>query len=203
MDIAIMGQRIKLLRSGLKLNQTTFAESIGITQSTLSSYENGNVVPSTDVLLTIAIKYHISLDWLFGLSTEKSNISTMGDVATILFQLDEIKELRFELEINDHLPNDMEDDKNRWYTAIKFYGNDKEHTGNADMCELLSSFEENRNGFESYFTSKEMYDIWKREKIDTYSQISLNKKVYPKLDSMTRTKLRNEYLEKQFKNNEK
>ena len=69
MDIAIMGQRIKLLRSGLKLNQTTFAESIGITQSTLSSYENGNVAPSTDVLLTIAIKYHISLDWLFGLST--------------------------------------------------------------------------------------------------------------------------------------
>ena len=48
-----------------------------------------------------------------------------------------------------------------------------------------------------------MYDIWKREKIDTYSQIPLNKKVYPKLDSMTRAKLRNEYLEKQFKNNKK
>ena len=72
MDIAIMGQRIKLLRSSLKLNQTTFAESIGITQSTLSSYENGNVAPSTDVLLTIATKYHISLDWLFSLSTEKN-----------------------------------------------------------------------------------------------------------------------------------
>ena len=128
MDIAIMGQRIKSLRSQLKLNQTTFAESIAITQSTLSSYENGNAVPSTDVLLTIATKYCISLDWLFGLSIEKNNISTMGDVARILFQLDEIKELRFELEINDHLPNDMEDDENRWYTAIKFYGNDKEHT---------------------------------------------------------------------------
>ena len=66
MDIATMGQHIKLLRSQLKLNQTTFAESIGITQSTLSSYENGNAVPSTDVLLTIATKYCISLDWLFG-----------------------------------------------------------------------------------------------------------------------------------------
>ena len=149
MDIAIMGQRIKSLRSQLKLNQTIFAESIGITQSTLSSYENGNAVPSTDVLLTIATKYCISLDWLFGLSTEKNNISTMGDVARILFQLDEIKELRFELEINDHLPNDMEDNENHWYTAIKFYGNDKEHTENADMCEFLSSFEENRNAFES------------------------------------------------------
>ena len=203
MDIATMRQRIKLLRSQLKLNQTTFAESIGITQSTLSSYENGNAVPSTDVLLTIATKYCISLDWLFGLSAEKNNISTMGDIARILFQLDEIKELRFELEINDHLPNDIEDNENHWYTAIKFYGNDKEHTENADMCEFLSSFEENRNGFESYCTSKEMYDIWKREKADAYSQISLNKKVYPKLDSITRTKLRNEYLEKQFKNNKK
>ena len=42
-----------------------------------------------------------------------------------------------------------------------------------------------------------------KRKIDTYSQIPLNKKVYPKLDSMTRAKLRNEYLEKQFKNNKK
>ncbi len=33
-----------------------------------------------------------------------------------------------------------------------------------------------------------------KRKIDTYSQIPLNKKVYPKLDSITRTKLRNEYL---------
>lgn len=112
-------------------------ESIGITQSTLSSYENGNAVPSTDVLLTIATKYCISLDWLFGLSAEKNNISTMGDIARILFQLDEIKELCFELEINDHLPNDIEDNENHWYTAIKFYGNDKEHTENADMCEFL------------------------------------------------------------------
>ena len=203
MDIATMRQRIKLLRSQLKLNQTTFAESIGITQSTLSSYENGNAVPSTDVLLTIATKYCISLDWLFGLSAEKNNISTMGDIARILFQLDEIKELRFELEINDHLPNDIEDNENHWYTAIKFYGNDKEHTENADMCEFLSSFEENRNGFESYFTSKEMYDIWKREKADAYSQISLHKKVYKEIYKIILTNLKNEYLEKQFKNNKK
>ena len=33
----------------------------------------------------------------------------MGDVARILFQLNEIKELRFELEINDHFSNDIED----------------------------------------------------------------------------------------------
>lgn len=39
MDIKNLGSKLRLLRTNLNLNQTAFAEKIGITQSTLSSYE--------------------------------------------------------------------------------------------------------------------------------------------------------------------
>ena len=71
MQESSISEKIKELRTDLKMNQKNFSAAIGIRQSTLSSYENGVVTPSNDVLLTIAQKFHVSLDWLFGLS-EKS-----------------------------------------------------------------------------------------------------------------------------------
>lgn len=194
-----LGNKIKILRTEVKMNQKEFAEKIGIKQSTLSSYENGNAYPSNEVLLTIAKDFNVSLDWLFGLSQSKSNISTVGDIADFLMQMDEIKELRFELDINNRLPNDMEDEENKWTASVKFYGNDNEHSMNADMCNFLGSFEENRNSLESYFTSKELYDIWKEKEVKYYSTLPLTKKAHEELDNTTRLKKRNELLEKQFK----
>ena len=52
-----ISEKIKELRTDLKMNQKNFSAAIGIRQSTLSSYENGVVTPSNDVLLTIAQKF--------------------------------------------------------------------------------------------------------------------------------------------------
>ncbi len=185
------------------LNQNEFAERIGIKQSTLSSYENGNASPSNDVLLTIAKEFNVSLDWLFGLSQAKSNISTIGDIADFLMQMDELRELRYELEINDHLPNDLEDENNKWTASIKFYGNDREHAMNADMCKFLGTFEEKRNSYESYFTDKELYDMWKEKSIEYYNTIPLTKKVHEELDRTEILRRRNALLEKQFEEQKK
>ena len=68
MQESSISEKIKELRTDLKMNQKNFSAAIGIRQSTLSSYENGVVTPSNEVLLTIAQKFHVSLDWLFGLS---------------------------------------------------------------------------------------------------------------------------------------
>jgi len=42
------------------------------------------------------------------------------------------------LEINDHLPNDLEIGYNKWYDSLKFFRNDKEHSLNADIFQLLA-----------------------------------------------------------------
>ena len=84
MQESSISEKIKELRTDLKMNQKNFSAAIGIRQSTLSSYENGVVTPSNDVLLTIAQKFHVSLDWLFGLSENKVQISTLSDILWVL-----------------------------------------------------------------------------------------------------------------------
>ena len=65
MQKSSISEKIKELRTNLEMNQKNFSAAIGIRQSTLSSYENGIVTPSNEELLTIAQKFHVSLDWLF------------------------------------------------------------------------------------------------------------------------------------------
>ena len=110
-----ISEKIKELRTDLKMNQKNFSAAIGIRQSTLSSYENGVVTPSNDVLLTIAQKFHVSLDWLFGLSENKVQISTLSDIIWVLLQMNESNELRYELDINNKLSGDIETETQKWY----------------------------------------------------------------------------------------
>ena len=150
MQESSISEKIKELRTDLKMNQKNFSAAIGIRQSTLSSYENGVVTPSNDVLLTIAQKFHVSLDWLFGLSENKVQISTLSDILWVLLQMNESNEL----DINNKLPGDIETETQKWYAGLRFYGNDPEHSLNADMCHFLADLQENRESLESYFTGR-------------------------------------------------
>ena len=199
MNAKELGTKIHFLRSNLNINQTLFAQKIGITQSTLSSYEKGNSTPSLDVLIAIATEFHVSVDWLLGVAKSDIKLSSVADVANFIFQMNDLNEIRYELEINDHLPNDLETDDNKWYCAIKFYGYSKVHPCNMELCQILSSFEETRSSFESYFTSKEMFDLWKEKQLQYYADEPLTEKKYPELDTTTRLKLRDELLEKKFR----
>lgn len=69
-DTTIFGERLKQLRTKLKLSQRDFADKIGVTASALSSYEKGQKNPSVGVVTNIAAQFHVSLDWLCGISRE-------------------------------------------------------------------------------------------------------------------------------------
>jgi transcriptional regulator with XRE-family HTH domain len=198
MQESSIAEKIKELRTDFKINQKNFAEAIGIKQSTLSSYENGVVTPSNDVLLTIAKKFHVSLDWLFGLSESKVQISTLSDIIWVLLEMNESTELRYEVEVNNHLTNDVENEQERWYAGIKFYGNDKEHSLNADMCNFLADLQENRESLESYFTGKDMYEMWKKKTLDYYTAKPVTHQEIEDLDFETRIRKRDQLLSQKF-----
>lgn len=71
-DISVFGERVKQLRTQLKLSQRDFSEKTGITASALSAYENGQKNPSVNVAINIATQFKVSLDWLCGIK-EQSN----------------------------------------------------------------------------------------------------------------------------------
>lgn len=183
--------QIKVLRKSLGMNQKEFAAKLGIRQSTLSSYENEAISPSTDMLITIAKEFNVSVDWLCGLTESKTTISTLSDIIEFLFEMEKIPELHFDIHIDKN-------DDHTLITGITFDSRDEEHKMNVDMCMFLSNYAEHRESFKSYFVGKDMYELWQKNQIEYYDKLPLTRNEFDDLDSAIRTQLRNELLRKKL-----
>lgn len=72
-----MGNKLKTLRIQKNLTQKQVANRIGLAISAVSSYEAGTRYPSYEVLIKLARIYHVSTDYLLGM-TEKRIVDTTG-----------------------------------------------------------------------------------------------------------------------------
>ena len=61
-------ERIKELRQSLGINQVEFGKKIGVSKQCVSNWENGNIQPSIDMLIRIAVTFSVSTDYLLGLN---------------------------------------------------------------------------------------------------------------------------------------
>lgn len=61
-------ERLKALREKAKVNQEDLASSIHTSRGTYSMYENGHRQPPYEVLVNLADYYHVSVDYLLGLT---------------------------------------------------------------------------------------------------------------------------------------
>lgn len=183
--------QIKVLRKSLGMNQKEFAAKLGIRQSTLSSYENEAISPSTDMLITIAKEFNVSVDWLCGLTESKTTISTLSDIIGFLFEMEKIPELHFDINIDKN-------DDHTIITGITFDSRDEKHKMNIDLCMFLSNYAEHRESFKSYFVGKDMYELWQKNQIEYYDKLPLTRREFDDLDPATRTQLRNELLRKKL-----
>ena len=59
-----IGERIKIIRRFLNLNQETVAQKLQISIQTLSRYENGMRSPTSLFLQDFGKTYHINANWL-------------------------------------------------------------------------------------------------------------------------------------------
>lgn len=66
-----VGSKIKELRISQKMTQSEFAERLGVTKSSISSYENGSRLPSYDILIKISRIFKVSTDYLLGCADDK------------------------------------------------------------------------------------------------------------------------------------
>lgn len=70
-------KKLKSLRIEKKLTQKQVADRIGLAISAVSSYESGTRYPSYDVLVKLARIFHVSTNYLLGM-TDKRNIDITG-----------------------------------------------------------------------------------------------------------------------------
>ena len=67
-----MGQKLKTLRAEKKLTQKQVAERVGLAVSAISSYESGERYPSYSTLIKFASMYHVTCDYLIGMSDTRT-----------------------------------------------------------------------------------------------------------------------------------
>ena len=86
-----LGSRLKAMRIRHGLTQRELAEKVNKSVSAISSYETNAQLPPLDVLESIALTLHVSLDYLVGmdrsnsLSTEKLTDNQI-ELVELLFQ---------------------------------------------------------------------------------------------------------------------
>lgn len=89
MNTQTISERLKELRQSLNLTQREMAKDLNITAAALSKYESQVANPSINVLISIAKKYNVSVDWLLGLSDNHSTdkLKNYADILQNIFQL--------------------------------------------------------------------------------------------------------------------
>lgn len=70
-----IGDKIYRLRQELDIKQKDLAERVGITEATLSRYENGKRTPSSEIAAKLAKSLGVSTDYLLGNDTNKSDVN--------------------------------------------------------------------------------------------------------------------------------
>lgn len=71
MDLLDFGNKLKELRNQNKMTQQQLAVQIGVSKSVISYYELQERIPSPEILLKLASVFHVSTDYLLGVSNDK------------------------------------------------------------------------------------------------------------------------------------
>lgn len=69
-NIETMGERLKRLRNGKNLSQDQMSQLLGVSISSISSYEIDVRQPPYDILAKYSSIFHVSTDYLIGSSKE-------------------------------------------------------------------------------------------------------------------------------------
>ena len=76
METTTFGERLKALRKQKNLTQKELASLIGVKNSIISFYENGDRSPSPAVIIKLASLLHVSSDYLLGIEKRETIITT-------------------------------------------------------------------------------------------------------------------------------
>ncbi len=72
----MLGDRIAILRKAKGISQVELANVIGVSKQSISNWENNNIMPSVEMVITMADYFGCSSDYLLELNENKMLIET-------------------------------------------------------------------------------------------------------------------------------
>lgn len=192
-DTKQIGLRIRTARKQKGMNQTQLANALGKSLRTIQKYESGEIEVSIAMINELARLLDTTSTYLIGYETQEKPQANMSDVMQFLFQLDQMQELGFRIDVKRPPEHDG------WECSITFNGKDLSASENADMCLFLEEFKENRDEYASYQKNQKSYQDWKDKTLAYYSSVPLSEKEQEELTEEERIRRRNTFLDKQFR----
>lgn len=173
-----IGNRIKELRLLKKMNQKDFAKQIGVTQASLSSYENEIKQPSLDVLSRIAGEFNVSLDWLCS-NSDTHHFVTGTDIIDFLLELNELHGLDFQIE--SEITHDISE-KYNYKSTLTFEESRKRKDSfdkkfdKSDLTDFLKEYSDlikKLNSLDDEDIKKNYFEMWLEKKREHYSHYTV------------------------------
>lgn len=84
----MLDKRIKQLRLERGINQKELGNAVGVSKQSVSNWENGNIMPSIDLLIRLADVFGVSTDYLLGREEGRTlNVDGLTDLQITHLQL--------------------------------------------------------------------------------------------------------------------
>lgn len=131
----------------------------------MSAYENGKNNPTIDVLMNIADKCSVSLDWLAEEVTILSVFQAWGLCFIYVWTGNEKRNKSFKIIVEDKFPNDIETDENKWNAKLISMVMMKSILSQP-VCNILKELSDNLFDLESYSITKEQFDSMKNKSLE-------------------------------------
>ena len=84
----MLEKRIRQLRLERGINQKELGNAVGVSKQSVSNWENGNIMPSIDLLIRLADVFGVSTDYLLGREEGRTlNVDGLTDLQITHLQL--------------------------------------------------------------------------------------------------------------------
>ena len=171
---AEIGQRIKELRKKKKFSQQDLADKLRRSLRTVQKYETGEIIVPIPVLNEIAFYLGTTSAYLLGNESDEKPITNFADVIELLFKLEEIPGIHFNITVNKPPFSD-------WRCSLTFNGkeNKEKEKWNQTLCLFLEDWSNKQMEFSAYYghptlpSKMDDYQEWKEMTLSYYSKIPL------------------------------
>ena len=161
----IFADRLRKLREKTKKTQRQFADFVESTPATISAYENATKNPSLEVVMNIADKCHVSLDWLCGITDKEISLDTCSDILKILFEIGLLDGIGLDSGFAKvtHIPNSFPIFDQDYEPFVMLY------FGDTTINDALIKWKKMFDLYQSKTIDEEVYRLWVEKTLKDYN----------------------------------
>ncbi len=155
MNLEYFCSNFNALYVGSNTRRIDISQSTGIAASKITKLRNPKyqTYPTVDDLIAISNYYNVTIDELLTSRKDIRNpYNSLGGIIKTLFEIDDYIKIEFcDIGVETEIP----------VNSIYF--------DNEKMTDFINEWKEMKNSISKIANGKELYDLWKKDKIETYS----------------------------------